>query len=152
MDKECIKLCDALNRLPSVRTIESCCGHGTYNFTIYFYATDIRVINALGRLMSHNYSPYCWYKDENDEYHEDWRIKLDICDSMDFNHDILFCLEGNKDNKNLFKEADEMADYLISIWEGFCEFTLNIKSEYKSDEEYNEITKEYKVESSIRVN
>lgn len=31
------------------------------------------------------------------------------------------CLEGNKDNKNLFKEADEMADYLIGIWEGFCD-------------------------------
>lgn len=146
MDKECVKICDALNRLPSVRTMESCCGHGVGNFNICFYATDVRVINALARLMSHNYSKYAWYKDQNGEYHENWKIKLDICDTMDFNHDILFLLEGNRDNPNLFKEADEMADDVIEYWERFCKNTLNIDPEYKSEEEYNEITKEYKYE------
>lgn len=142
IDKECVKICDALNRLPSVRTMESCCGHGVGNFNIWFYATDVRVINAISRY----YSTYRWYKDQNDEYHENWKIKLDICDIMDVNHDILFWLEGNKDNPNLFKEADEMADNIIEYWERFCKNTLKIDPEYKSDEEYNGIIKEYKDE------
>jgi len=36
MDKECVPLCDALNALPGIRTIESCCGHSKHSFRVYF--------------------------------------------------------------------------------------------------------------------
>jgi len=36
MDKECIVLCEAMNRLSGVRTVDSCCGHGKHRFRIYF--------------------------------------------------------------------------------------------------------------------
>jgi len=36
MDLEVVYLCDALNALPSIRTTESCCGHGHSEFRIYF--------------------------------------------------------------------------------------------------------------------
>ena len=32
MDEECIALCVAMNKLPGISTIESCCGHGKYPY------------------------------------------------------------------------------------------------------------------------
>ena len=28
MDRECVRLCDALNMSPGIQTVASCCGHG----------------------------------------------------------------------------------------------------------------------------
>lgn len=36
MDDECIPLCDAINSIPGLRTVESCCGHGERQFSIWF--------------------------------------------------------------------------------------------------------------------
>lgn len=36
MDHECVPLCDALNALPGVRTVESCCGHIDQPFRVWF--------------------------------------------------------------------------------------------------------------------
>ena len=36
MDRECVTLCDAINRIPGVVTIESCCGHGRTTYRIFF--------------------------------------------------------------------------------------------------------------------
>jgi len=41
MDKEVINLCDALNKLPGVRTVESCCGHGKQPFRIWIKVKDL---------------------------------------------------------------------------------------------------------------
>ena len=41
MDKECINLCDAINSIEGLMTIESCCGHGKDNFQIYFVLSDL---------------------------------------------------------------------------------------------------------------
>lgn len=38
MDVECITICDALNALPGIATIESCCGHGEHPHRIFFTA------------------------------------------------------------------------------------------------------------------
>lgn len=42
MDPECIALCDALNALPGIRTFESCCGHGQYEFRVWFFAEEVK--------------------------------------------------------------------------------------------------------------
>ena len=34
MDKECVELCDLLNRLPSTETFESCMGHYKNTYSI----------------------------------------------------------------------------------------------------------------------
>lgn len=44
MDKECIKLCEALNILPGIQTIESCCGHGGRRFRIRFEASALKYL------------------------------------------------------------------------------------------------------------
>ena len=38
VDKECVALCKALNKLPGIHTEESCCGHGKEPFGIWFRA------------------------------------------------------------------------------------------------------------------
>lgn len=47
MDPECIPLCDAINRIPGVRTTESCCGHGTDTFRVWFQPKDQRTVSIL---------------------------------------------------------------------------------------------------------
>jgi hypothetical protein len=47
MDKECVALCDAMNRIPGIQTYESCCGHGTSDFRIWFGVTSLENLPIL---------------------------------------------------------------------------------------------------------
>lgn len=47
MDKECIPLCDAINELPGISTIESCCGHNEKPFNIWFITDALKYLPAL---------------------------------------------------------------------------------------------------------
>ena len=60
MDKECIKLCDILNSVPSIDTFESCCGHLKDRYSIWFFCNDIITISRLGRCVERNYSDGKW--------------------------------------------------------------------------------------------
>lgn len=60
MDKECIKLCDILNSIPSINTFESCCGHLKDRYSIWFFCNDVTTISRLGRCVEHNYSDGKW--------------------------------------------------------------------------------------------
>jgi hypothetical protein len=42
MDTECILICNAMNALAGITTMESCCGHGDRPFRIYFVAEEIK--------------------------------------------------------------------------------------------------------------
>ncbi len=63
IDPECRALCEALNRLPGIRTTESCCGHGESPFRIWFMADSL---DALPRVA------YWFDGCHSGEY--DWRI------------------------------------------------------------------------------
>ena len=39
VDQECIALCEAINGIKGLRTVESCCGHGEKPFRIWFMVT-----------------------------------------------------------------------------------------------------------------
>ena len=52
MDKECIRLCDALNELPGITTIESCCGHGRDMFRIFFDADSLKDLGVMVQFFS----------------------------------------------------------------------------------------------------
>jgi hypothetical protein len=47
MDKECIKLCKAMNKMPGIRTFESCCGHGRSPYHIWFLADSFESLPNL---------------------------------------------------------------------------------------------------------
>jgi len=40
MDKECIGICNAINLLDGIQTVESCCGHGDSPFMIWITMDD----------------------------------------------------------------------------------------------------------------
>jgi hypothetical protein len=47
MDAACIPLCDAINALPGLATIESCEGHGAHQFAIFFTASSINCLRPV---------------------------------------------------------------------------------------------------------
>lgn len=55
IDKQCIPLCDALNFIPSIRTLESCCGHGKDSFKIWFTIKKIKYLTVIGRVFDRRY-------------------------------------------------------------------------------------------------
>src|SRR5437870_3675057 len=40
LDEECLEICQAMNSLPGIITVESCCGHGTDPYRIFFRLDD----------------------------------------------------------------------------------------------------------------
>lgn len=53
IDPECIPLCDALNDLPGVRTVASCCGHGESPFQILFVSDTIECVGYVADAVAH---------------------------------------------------------------------------------------------------
>lgn len=47
MDNECTKLCEAMNGLPGIQTIESCCGHGKDPYRIWFTVEGLEFLPDL---------------------------------------------------------------------------------------------------------
>jgi len=44
LDVEVVDLCNALNGLPGIRTIESCCGHGENPYHLWFKTKGLRYL------------------------------------------------------------------------------------------------------------
>jgi len=74
MDIACVNLVEALNKLPGIKTTESCCGHGenTYNIWFEMDTNDLGAI-ILSRCMSGRY--YCYEKGEQ-RADPQWRVYL----------------------------------------------------------------------------
>jgi hypothetical protein len=58
MDPECIALCDALNEIPTLETVESCSGHGKRPMMIFFLCAEMRWMMLLGRALDRRYGGY----------------------------------------------------------------------------------------------
>lgn len=114
IDKECKLLCDALNLLPGVETSESCCGHKTNNYRIWFKCNDPKVLAYLARFMSHNYYNYEWAKDADGNSIQAWKIKLEWTDT----NPPCYCLESPY-YPNLFTDSVMLARSIISDFSDF---------------------------------
>lgn len=60
MDKECIALCNLMNRLPGVKTLESCMGHYKHPYWVWFQCTNINSLSRLSRAVCDRYSDGMW--------------------------------------------------------------------------------------------
>ena len=89
MDKECIAICDLLNSLPTVETVESCCGHLKNRFSVWFFCDSIPVLSRLGRATERNYSD------------GKWEVVVDSTDTHPYG---VFWLRS----KEIFKTQEEM--------------------------------------------
>lgn len=87
MDKECIALCDAINTLPGIRTIHSCCGHGRQPFRIWLMARFLSALPPLATCLS--------------EY-RGWRCTVETGDP------VCFLIEGPT-GAQAYREAKEIA-------------------------------------------
>lgn len=100
IDPECLNLVKAFNKLPGIRTLECCCGHGKSNYRIFFkqHAKDsTRGLAFLGRIMSRRYNNFA---------HNGWSITLyDVGDTYGCG---VFVLEGPI-GEEAYKQADDMA-------------------------------------------
>jgi len=47
MDKECLPLCDAINKVDGLDTFESCCGHDLHPFRIWFGVSNLEALPPL---------------------------------------------------------------------------------------------------------
>jgi hypothetical protein len=47
LDKECRPLYRAMNKMPGIQTIESCCGHGKDSYRIWFEVKSLKALPAL---------------------------------------------------------------------------------------------------------
>jgi len=76
MDSEVIKLCNALNNLPGIITTESCCGHGTQPFKVWF-RVDGRVDHLLQGLffLTRCIDRRYW------KYGDQWSLSLSVGDT-----------------------------------------------------------------------
>jgi len=77
MDRECVELCDALNAMIGVQTTESCCGHGTHPYRIFFNCVSFSSLYQIARAAGH----------------ELWRIECQYWNGSDA---LGFILEGPK--------------------------------------------------------
>jgi len=71
MDTEVMGLCDAMNALPGIKTTESCCGHSSSPFSIWFNVYSEQGLFFLGRCASHRYWKYGYL----------WKIEIQVGDS-----------------------------------------------------------------------
>jgi len=97
IDVECIKLCDAMNELSGIKTIESCCGHNKQPYRIWFVADSLSV---LPNLLYYFDGCHCGFYS--------WRIRVttDCAKSP-----VHFCAEGPM-GEIAYKQAEYIAELL----------------------------------------
>jgi hypothetical protein len=133
IDIECRSLVSAINFLPGIKTIESCCGHGNTPFHIWFEVTDYnaRGLITLARCTSPRYNSYA-----KNEFRLDplWQIQLDHGDINPIGYllkSVTMTPENAKkfqydevpgiDSTKLFLPAEKLAYKLRSMVEDTCE-------------------------------
>lgn len=73
MDEEIVELCNALNALPGIYTIESCSGHGEKPIQIWFKCDgDMEGLFFITRCVDNRYF----------KYGRNWMISLEVADTM----------------------------------------------------------------------
>lgn len=98
MDPQCVELCDALNCIPGIETVESCCGHGKFRFSVWFRVTDPSSLFIIGRITSRNYMPA-----------PQWSCKVEVVDS-DRKNPVRFHLSSGKTKGiKAYKQSSELA-------------------------------------------
>lgn len=99
MDKECIDLCKAINRMPGIITHESCCGHGKTLYHIWFSAESLEVLPPLLYWFA---GCHCGFKE--------WQVIAVTDCAMS---PVTFMIEGPI-GEQAYKEAKKIAELLTT--------------------------------------
>ena len=98
MDPECVRLCAAMNLVPGISTIESCCGHGETAFRIWFVASDLEDL-----------PPILYWFDGCHCGHSGWTITASTDCAMSPVH---FMVEGPTTDNGAVAQADRISELL----------------------------------------
>lgn len=95
MDAECEKLCNAINKLDGITTVESCCGHHTEKYTVWFTIKNLENLPPLLYFLMPCHCGFCG-----------WHViaKTDCGMSP-----VVFLIEGNI---GAFDEANKIAELI----------------------------------------
>jgi hypothetical protein len=97
MDKECARLCGAMNAISGVRTFESCCGHGRSKFRVWFLAESLK---CLPRLLYYFDGCHCGFYG--------WKVVAETDCAMS---PVTFCVEGPS-GREAYEQAEQIAGLL----------------------------------------
>lgn len=98
IDKECVKLCQAMNLMPGVRTVESCCGHQHKPYQVWF---KVKRLTYLPKLIYYFDGCHCGYYG--------WSITVKTDCSMS---PAVFCVNGPIGD-SAYRESEEIAELLM---------------------------------------
>ena len=104
MDKECIPLCDALNSLPNVETIESCCGHCKDRFRIFFKCKNPYSLSVIARVFNRRYSGTKLQ----------WIIEVETHDNGGYDY-FVHSVEAYENNTMMEKDISQLVEN-IKYW------------------------------------
>ena len=94
VDSECRALCEAMNALPGIETVESCCGHGKEPFRIWFI---VRSLKYLPRLVYYTVPCHVGFL---------WRCRVTTDCGMS---PVFFLVESIEVGEVAYKQAERMA-------------------------------------------
>jgi hypothetical protein len=95
IDIECVALCEAMNKFPGIKTFESCCGHGTDPYRVFFDAIDL---HALTQIVYYFDSCYCGFYG--------WSVVVKT------NYNMILGPSGAEAYEQAAKIAQIMSDYI----------------------------------------
>jgi len=103
IDKECRSLVRILNKIPGIRTIESCCGHGKFRYEIFFVSKTINNLYAIARCVDIRYGGS-----------SDWRCEVHDTDC--YKKPVIFSLNsGDKKGIKTYREARILAKSIRKV-------------------------------------
>lgn len=98
MDKECIDICKAINQIPGIRTVESCCGHDERQYHIWFKVDNLEHLPLL--------LFYC------DPCHVGFRWNC-LATSDCAMSPVTFLLESESKGDESYRESREIAEHIV---------------------------------------
>lgn len=126
IDNECVDICEAMNQLPGLYTIESCCGHGRTPYWIFFHLdeeTPEGLMNGLPILL------YGMRHFKDDCHTSKWRVDVHTDCVGDT---ATFTLEGPAGSEGV-KESKEIAKFLLEVLESRQEELEEIAKEIEEE-------------------
>jgi hypothetical protein len=111
IDAECLSLVQAMNSVPGVETVESCCGHGRRPFRIWFCISNLEHLSVI-----------CSYVSPWHTKFKGWKVEVR---AGDFLSPVVFCLEGPV---GAYKEAEEIAACILTYTDNYIQEGSNMLS------------------------
>lgn len=103
MDREMVRLCDVLNSLPGIHTVESCAGHGERPMRVLFACKSLKSLAKIQHAVDIRYGGM----------KNPWRIECCTTDTPEHGTSLLFDLSSEKPYKtarNFLPVEEELFD------------------------------------------